>query len=89
LLPAPPQVRAAAFRALATLPIVTSVVTVHGHPALRISTSMFLLPRYTTLVVDPATSRVRAVMAYGSSGSVSMTARWVNSRIPPRNDRVP
>jgi hypothetical protein len=88
-LPTPPQVRAAAFRALATLPIVTAAVPVRGRPALRINTSMFLGPRYTTLVVDPATSRVRAVMGYGSSESVSMTARWVNSRIPPMNDRVP
>jgi hypothetical protein len=88
-LPAPPQVRAAAFRALATLPIVTAVVAVHGRPALRINTSMFLGPRYTTLVVDPATSAVRAVWSDGHDSTESVTARWVNTRIPPINDVTP
>lgn len=79
-LPAPPQVRAAAFQALATLPIVIRVVTVNGHPGLRMSTSRFSWLRSATLVVDPATSQVQAVVD-AEGGSMSITAGWVN-RLP-------
>jgi hypothetical protein len=76
-LPAPPQVRAAAFRALATSPIVIRAVTVDGHPGLRMSTSRFSWLRSATLVVDPATSQVQAVVN-AEGGSTSVTAGWVN-----------
>lgn len=79
-LPAPPRVRAAAFRALATLPIVIKVVTVDGHPGLRMSTTRFSWLRSATLVVDPATSQVQTVVN-AEGGSMSITAGWVN-RIP-------
>jgi hypothetical protein len=76
-LPASPQVRAAAFRVLATLPIVTKAVTVNGHPGLRMSTGKFSFLRYVTLVVDPATSQIQAVVN-AEGGSMSITAGWVN-----------
>jgi hypothetical protein len=76
-LPAPPRVRAAAFQVLATLPIVIKVVTIHGLPGLRLSTSRFSWLPHATLVVNPATSQVQAVVnAEGSSAS--LTASWVN-----------
>jgi hypothetical protein len=76
-LPAPPLVRAAAFRALATLPIVIKAVTVDGHPGLRMSTSRYSWLRSATLVVNPVTSQVQvAVNAEGRSTSI--TAGWVN-----------
>jgi hypothetical protein len=79
-LPAPPQVRAAAFRVLATLPIVTKAVTVNGRPGLQMSTGKFSFLRYVTLVVDPATSQIQAVVN-AEGGSMSITAGWVN-RVP-------
>ena len=76
-LPAPPRVRAAAFQVLATLPIVIKVVTVHGLPGLRMSTSRFSWLPHATLVVNPATSQVQAVVN-AKGGSASLTASWVN-----------
>ena len=76
-LPAPPRVRAAAFQVLATLPIVIKVVTVHGLPGLRMSTSRFSWLPHATLVVNPATSQVQAVVN-AEGGSASLTASWVN-----------
>jgi hypothetical protein len=82
-LPAPPQVRAAAFRVLATLPNVTSLGRVHGGQALRISLGG---NTRATLIVDPSTSRAWEVLtvSYGpgphSSSSVAVSARWVNWR---------
>lgn len=80
-LPVPPQVRAAAFRALATLPNVTSLGPVDGGQGLRFS--MGGRP-YATLVLDLATSQVRDVVSFSGpqkGSSVSVTARWVN-RLP-------
>jgi len=76
-LPAPPQVRAAAFQVLARLPIVTEAVPVNGRLGLRMSTGKFSFLRYVTLVVDPATSQVQAV-ASAEGGTMSVTAGWVN-----------
>jgi hypothetical protein len=79
-LPAPPQVRAAAFRALATLPIVIRAVTVDGHPGLRMSISRFSWVRSATLVVDQATSQVQTVID-AEGHSLSISTDWVN-RVP-------
>jgi hypothetical protein len=80
-LPTPPQVRAAAFRELATLPNVTSLGPVHGGQALRISLGV---STHATLIVDPSTSRAREILTVSyrpqSSSSVAVSARWVNWR---------
>jgi hypothetical protein len=79
-LPAPPQVRAAAFRVLATLPQIRRVDDGRG---LR-----FGLGRdaYATLVVEPATSAFRDILIVptpdGRPVRLLVTARWVN-RLPP------
>jgi hypothetical protein len=79
-LPAPPLVRAAAFRVLATLPQIRRVDDGEG---LR-----FGLGRdgYATLVVEPATSALRDILVMSSPNGrplrLSVTARWVN-RLPP------
>jgi hypothetical protein len=81
-LPAPPGVRAAAFRAMATLPGVTSLGPVGGGQGLRLSLGTKL---YTTVVVNMATSQIRDILTIkggqGHTGSVSDTAHWV-SRLP-------
>lgn len=81
-LPAPPQVRAAAFRALATLPGVTSLGPVTGGQGLRLPLGGKM---YATVVVNTATSRVRDVLTikgvHGQTNSVADTAHWV-SRLP-------
>jgi hypothetical protein len=79
-LPAPPLVRAAAFRVLATLP---NIGRVDGGRGLR-----FGLGRhgYATLVVEPATSALRDILIMSSPNGrplrLSVTARWEN-RLPP------
>ncbi|HEX9357569.1 MAG TPA: CU044_5270 family protein [Streptosporangiaceae bacterium] len=55
-LPAPPEVRAAAFRVMASLPGVRSLGAVKGGQGLLIS---LIGNQQARLVVDPATSRVR------------------------------
>jgi len=81
-LPTPPQVRAAAFRAMATLPGVTSLGPVSGGQGLRLHLGGKL---YATVVVNTATSQVRAILTIngvdGQTNSVSDTAHWV-SRLP-------
>jgi hypothetical protein len=77
--PAPPQVRAAAFRALATLPDVKNLGPVPGGQALLIS-----FPQepwaWIKLVVDPATSLLRSES--GAKGTTLIeTAEWTN-RLP-------
>jgi hypothetical protein len=84
-LPAPPKVRAAAFRAIASYPNVTSLGAVKGGQGLLISLRE---GRQARLVVDPATSRVRDtnffVSANGaeawlpSTGSATIVAEWTN-----------
>jgi hypothetical protein len=81
-LPAPPAVRAAAFRAVATLPNVTGLGPVQGGQGLRLSLGG---TEYATLVVNTATSQARDILtvsgvAHGG-GQVSVTAHWVN-RLP-------
>jgi hypothetical protein len=80
--PAPPGVRAAAFRAMATLPGVTSLGPVSGGQGLRLPLGGKL---YATVVVNTATSQVRDILTIngtdGQASSVSDTAHWVN-RLP-------
>ena len=82
--PAPPEVRAAAFRALAAYPDVESIGEVPGGQGLR-------LPDGDRLVVDPATGRVNGTSMYvtadGAIYSVSdpegvrISAEWTDT--PP------
>jgi hypothetical protein len=78
-LPAPPQVRAAAFRALATLP---NIRRVDGGKGLRFELGGH---RYATIVVKPATSTIHDILTvpdeHGRPLSLSVTAGWVN-RLP-------
>jgi hypothetical protein len=80
-LPTPPQVRAAAFRAMAALPDVTSLGPVDGGQGLRLALGG---NRHATLVVNTATSQVRDILSVtgvgGETSSWSITARWVNRR---------
>ena len=82
VLPAPPGVRAAAFRALATLPDVTSLGPVQGGQGLRLALGG---NKHATLVVNTATSQVRDILTVtgvgGEVSRVSVTAHWVN-RLP-------
>ena len=78
-LPAPPLVRAAAFRVIASLPNVTSLGAVNGGQGLLVSLSRHL---HATLVVDPATSQVRYTLTASgtaqSPSSVSEIGWWTN-----------
>jgi hypothetical protein len=84
-LPAPPKIRAAAFRAIASYPNVKSLGPVKGGQGLLIS---FREGDQARLVVDPATSRVRNtnffVTADGaeawiqSTGGATIVAEWTN-----------
>jgi len=78
-LPAPPPVRAAAFRVLATLP---DIRRVDGGKGLRFGLGKH---GYATLVVEPATSALRDILVMpnpnGRRLSLLVTARWVN-RVP-------
>jgi hypothetical protein len=76
--PAPPQVRAAAFRVMASLPGVTSLGPVSGGQGLRISLSG---NQHATLVVDPATSQVTDTLTVSNGNSVSVIAGWT-SQLP-------
>jgi hypothetical protein len=73
-LPAPPQVRAAAFRAIASYPGVESLGTVAGGQGL-------LLPGGQRLVVDPATGRVNGTSVYVMNQSVLGVADPAGARI--------
>jgi len=88
-LPAPPPVRAAALRALASFPSVKSLGQAGGGQALLISGETGAAA--TEIVIDPATSMVRAI-GYGLAGSggalawtkgtqIVITAAWTN-RLP-------
>ncbi|MFC7545093.1 CU044_5270 family protein [Plantactinospora sp. GCM10030261] len=84
-LPAPPKVRGAAFRAIATYPNVTSLGPVDGGQGLRITDEVIGNAR---LVVDPATSQVRECNFYvsaegtlvsaGEGGSFRLTSEWTD-----------
>jgi hypothetical protein len=66
-LPAPPAVRAAAFRAIATYPGVRVLGAVPGGQGL-------LLPGEVRLVVDPATGRVNGTSRYVAGGQYTVAA---------------
>jgi hypothetical protein len=78
-LPAPPRVRAAAFRVIASLPNVKSLGAVNGGQGLLISLSRHL---HATLVVDPVTSQVSYTLTASgtaqSPSSVSEIGWWTN-----------
>ncbi|HEV2376678.1 MAG TPA: CU044_5270 family protein [Streptosporangiaceae bacterium] len=80
-LPVPPQVRAAAFRAMAALPGVTSLGPTDGGQGLRFGLGG---GKSATLVVDPATSQVKETLTVvgvgGEVSSDSVAAQWTNRR---------
>jgi hypothetical protein len=79
--PAPPQVRAAAFRAMASLPNITSLGPDHGGQALGISLGG---KQHATLLVERATSEAHESLTLSTGQpvvkSVFITAQWVNRR---------
>jgi hypothetical protein len=88
-IPAPPKVRAAAFRAIASFPNVKDLGTVTGGRAVQIS----FAGGVKKMVIDPKTSLVKnwtitaghGQAQYDTTGSV-LTAEWTNTlpRIVPR-----
>jgi hypothetical protein len=89
-LPAPPAVRAAAFRALATYPGVESLGAVDGGQGLLVPASQAETSEHprVQLVVDPATSRVRNTsffvaadggVAFDVNKPVTIEARWTDA----------
>jgi hypothetical protein len=99
-MPVPPAVRAAAFRALASMPNVTSLGPADGGQALLItgppppasSLPGVKLPRGpvpagdTELIIDPTTAQVRSITTSESTETV-VAEGWTN-QMPPV-DRVP
>ncbi|WP_131735958.1 CU044_5270 family protein [Actinomadura roseirufa] len=86
-LPAPPKVRAAAFRAIASYPNVKNLGRVKGGQGLSIA---FRGNQSAHLVVDPKTSRIIDTDYFVSAdggvvsvpGGASITAEWTN--LPPK-----
>jgi hypothetical protein len=80
--PAPSAVRAAAFRAIATLPNVTSLGPVKDGQAVKLALGG---NQYATLIVNTATGQARYALTVnrdaGETSSLSDTAHWVN-RLP-------
>jgi hypothetical protein len=85
-LPAPPKVRAAALRAIATYPNVTNLGAVDGGQELLISFYPGGAP--ARLVIDPASGQLRRtnvlVMTFGGTmtsdgGSFAVTAAWTDA----------
>jgi hypothetical protein len=99
-MPVPPAVRAAAFRALASMPNVTSLGPADGGQALLItgppppasSLPGVKLPRGpvpagdTELIIDPTTAQVRSITTSESTETV-IAEGWTNQM--PKVDRVP
>jgi hypothetical protein len=84
-LPATPQVRAAAFRALAALPGVTSLGQVGGGQGVRFT---LLGGHQATLVIDPASGQIRATNFFADNQggefwqqvpNATITGRWTNT----------
>ena len=76
LVPTPPLVRAAAFRALAALPIVTGLGPVPGGQGLLITQSRFD-GGWEKLVIDPASALVRSDT--NAKGTITIeAANWTN-----------
>jgi hypothetical protein len=83
-LPAPPDVRAAAFRAFTSYPAVESIGAVDGGQGLLISFVAGEPP--ARLVIDPATAQIRrtnvvvladgGTMAAAEGGTFTLTAEW-------------
>ncbi|GII52643.1 hypothetical protein Pth03_10320 [Planotetraspora thailandica] len=70
--PAPPKVRAAAFRTIASLPGVKSLGPVQGGKALGVSTVG------VKLVIDPKTSFVREISFSGGNAIAISASEWTN-----------
>jgi hypothetical protein len=97
--PAPPAVRAAAFRALASLPNVTKLGEQDGGQALRITYTKPDPAKYpdhkvpagagqTTVVIDPATATLISETDYTGTQKI-LTAEWTNTmpkivKVPPK-----
>ena len=84
-LPAPPQVRAAAFRALAALPGVTSLGQVGGGQGVRFT---LLGGEQANLIIDPASGQIRATNFFVDNQgatfwqqipNATITGRWTNT----------
>jgi hypothetical protein len=84
-LPATPQVRAAAFRALAALPGVTSLGQVGGGQGVRFTQ---LGGQRATLIIDPASGQIRATNFFVDNQggefwqqipNATITGRWTNT----------
>jgi hypothetical protein len=84
-LPTTPQVRAAAFRALAALPGVTSLGQAGGGQGVRFTT---LGGEQATLVIDPSTGQIRATNFFVDNQgatfwqqipNATITGRWTNT----------
>jgi len=84
-LPAPPQVRAAAFRALAALPGVTSLGQTGGGQGVRFT---LLGGHQATLIIDPASGQIRATNFFVDNQgaefwqqipNATITGRWTNT----------
>jgi hypothetical protein len=76
LVPTPPQVRAAGFRALAALPNVTSLGPVPGGQELLIKDPQRPID-WLKVVIDPATSLVRSETNFKSVTTIE-AANWTN-----------
>jgi hypothetical protein len=74
--PAPPAVRAAAFRVMASLPGVTTLGPGHGGQRLLITLGA---GEHATLVVDTATSHVTDTLTISNGNSATITAGWVST----------
>lgn len=90
--PAPPAVRAAAFRALAALPDVTRLGQAHGDVTLRIAVPPPPASKFPSgkvppgasqirLVIDTSTLALHAVANYQGATTI-LAARWTSTRPP-------
>jgi hypothetical protein len=80
-LPATPQVRAAAFRALAALPGVTSLGQVGGGQGVRFT---LLGGQQATLVIDPASGQIRATNFFVDNQGAEFWQKIPNATITGR-----
>ena len=86
-LPATPQVRAAAFRALAALPGVTSLGQVGGGQGVRFT---LLGGQQATLVIDPASGQIRATNFFVDNQGAEFWQKIPNATITGRwTDTLP
>jgi hypothetical protein len=86
-LPATPQVRAAAFRALAALPGVTSLGQVGGGQGVRFT---LLGGHQATLIIDPASGQIRATNFFVDNQGGEFWQQIPNATITGRwTDKLP